>query len=140
MSLVIVVRCPHYARARPRPLANPSSTQCLPCRLPIYRSVGRRLPVTEWNSDTTPSITWTEWTPGARKWKTLAADYPATAAAPRRGMGWRMRNGGVRIKWIQPLCEIDGQLCLCKSRHSRERLSSLCPMCLGLATTIQPFR
>ena len=77
LSLVIVVRCPRppRPRARPRcqPLPHPGGACPASVDLPVVVSVGRGLPATEWNSDTTPSITWTEWTPGARKWKTLAA-------------------------------------------------------------------
>ena len=75
-----------HARARPRcqPLPHPGSAYPASVDLPVAVLVGRGLPATEWNSDTTPSITWTEWTPGARKWKTLAADYPAA------GVEWRM--------------------------------------------------
>ena len=94
MSLVIVVRCPRPP-PRPRPRPRPP-TPHPPCAAPAEcrssERVGRGLPATEWNSDTTPSITWTEWTPGARKWKTPAADYAAAAAAAAAAAPCRMRH------------------------------------------------
>ena len=84
LSLVIVVRCPC-----PRAPAGCRSTGLLVASRAV--SLSR-----EWNSDTTPSITWTEWTPGARKWKTLAA-----RPLPRPPMTPSPRSPPLHIKWIQ---------------------------------------